>query len=115
MGLDILISTDKNIDRQGKRSNLSRIFLRLIFQKHDDNDDEIDQYSKISGVKLNYEIGPRRPGDVIATYANNNLAKQGLGWNPTYSLEDIMATAWKWEQRLKADETVFGSQYGELN
>ncbi|OSZ73743.1 UDP-glucose 4-epimerase GalE [Chitinophagaceae bacterium IBVUCB2] len=75
----------------------------------------INAFEKISGVKLNYEIGPRRPGDVIATYANNNLAKQVLGWAPKFSLEDIMATAWKWEQRLKADETVFGSQYGELN
>jgi UDP-glucose 4-epimerase len=75
----------------------------------------IHAFEKISGIKLNYEIGPRRPGDVIATYANNNLAKQALGWNPKFSLEDIMATAWKWEQRLKADETVFGSQYGELN
>ncbi len=75
----------------------------------------ITAFEKISGVKLNYEIGPRRPGDVIATFANNNLAKQTLGWNPKFSLEDIMATAWKWEQRLKADETVFGSQYGELN
>lgn len=75
----------------------------------------INAFEKISGIKLNYEIGPRRPGDVIATYANNNLAKQALGWNPKFSLDDIMATAWKWEQRLKADETVFGSQYGELN
>lgn len=75
----------------------------------------IKAFEKVSDVKLNYEIGPRRPGDVIATYANNNLAKQALGWNPIFSLEDIMATAWKWEQRLKADETVFGSQYGELN
>ena len=75
----------------------------------------IKAFEKVSGVKLNYEIGPRRPGDVIATFANNNLAKQTLGWNPKFSLEDIMATAWKWEQRLKADETVFGSQYGELN
>ncbi len=75
----------------------------------------INAFEKVSGTKLNYEIGPRRPGDVIAIYANNDLAKQTLGWDPTFSLEDIMATAWKWEQRLKADETVFGSQYGELN
>lgn len=75
----------------------------------------INAFEKISGVKLNYEIGPRRPGDVIAVYANNDHAKQALGWDPQFSLEDIMATAWKWEQRLRADETVFGSQYGELN
>lgn len=75
----------------------------------------IHAFEKISDVKLNYEIGARRDGDVIAIYANNNLAKEALGWHPKFSLEDIMATAWKWELRLKADETVFGSQYKELN
>jgi UDP-glucose 4-epimerase len=72
-------------------------------------------FEKESGTKLNYEKGPRRPGDVIAIYANNDLAKQLLGWQPKFSLDEIMATAWKWELRLKADETVFTSQTGELN
>ena len=75
----------------------------------------IQAFEKTSGTKLNYEIAPRRPGDVVAIYANNDLARKELGWNPKYSLEDIMSTAWKWELRLKADETVFSSQYGELN
>ena len=75
----------------------------------------IQAFEKTSGTKLNYEIAPRRPGDVVAIYANNDLAREELGWNPKYTLEDIMSTAWKWELRLKADETVFSSQYGELN
>ncbi len=65
----------------------------------------IKAFEKVSGVNLNYEIGPRRPGDVVAIYANNDLAKTVLGWQPKFSLEDMMATAWKWEQRLKADNT----------
>lgn len=75
----------------------------------------IHAFEKASGVKLNYEIGPRREGDVIAVYANNDMAKNLLGWKINFSLEDIMDTAWKWELRLKADETVFRSQPGELN
>lgn len=75
----------------------------------------IKAFEKVSGVKLNYEKGPRRAGDVISVYANNDLAKQLLGWHTRFSLDDIMATAWKWERRLKADETVFGSVPGELN
>jgi UDP-glucose 4-epimerase len=75
----------------------------------------IHAFEKTSGKKLNYDTGPRRPGDVVAIYANNNLAKEELGWQPQFSLEDIIATAWKWELRLKADETVFGSVPGELN
>ena len=36
----------------------------------------INAFEKVSGIKLNYELGPRRPGDVIAVYANNDLAKK---------------------------------------
>lgn len=75
----------------------------------------IHAFEKISGIVLNYETGPRRAGDVVSVYANNDAAKKLLGWEPRFSLEDIMATAWKWERRLKADETVFGSVPGELN
>ena len=75
----------------------------------------IHAFEKVSGLKLNYEIGPRRPGDVISVYANNDMAKKVLGWDPKFSLEEMMATAWKWEQRLKADETVFKATPGELN
>src|SRR4030095_14841829 len=38
----------------------------------------INSFEKVSGVKLNYEVGPRRPGDVIAIYASTDLAKKGL-------------------------------------
>ena len=75
----------------------------------------IHAFEKVTGIKLNYEIGPRRPGDVEAIYADNDLAQKTLGWELMFSLEDIMSTAWKWEQRLKADETVFTSTPGELN
>lgn len=75
----------------------------------------IHAFEKVSGTKLNYEIGPRRTGDVIAIYANNDLARQLLGWNPQYSLEDMMRTAWEWEQRLKADDTIFSGQPVQLN
>jgi UDP-glucose 4-epimerase len=75
----------------------------------------IHSFEKISGVELNYEIGPRRPGDVIAIYANNDLAKAQLGWDPKYSLDEMMITAWEWEQRLKADDTIFSGKPAELN
>jgi UDP-glucose 4-epimerase len=61
----------------------------------------IKAFEKISGVKLNYELGPRRPGDVIAIYANNNKAKQLLGWEPNIGIEDMMRTAWQWEVALR--------------
>jgi UDP-glucose 4-epimerase len=64
----------------------------------------IKAFEKVSGVKLNYAIGPRRSGDVIAIYANNFKAKNELGWIPKYNLDDMMDTAWKWELKLKAAE-----------
>jgi len=75
----------------------------------------IKAFEKVSGVKLNYSIGQRRPGDVIAIYANNDLAKKQLGWIPKFSLEEMMATAWKWEQKLKIDEKFYDGKYSPLN
>lgn len=57
----------------------------------------IHAFEKVSGKDLNYEIGPRRPGDVIAIYADYSKAKEFLGWNPKRGIDDIMDTAWKWE------------------
>lgn len=59
----------------------------------------INTFEKVSGVKLNYTTGPRRSGDVVATYANNTAAVEKLGWQIKYNLEDMMRTAWAWEQK----------------
>jgi UDP-glucose 4-epimerase len=75
----------------------------------------IKAFERVNNIKLNYTIGPRRPGDVISIYANNDLARKALGWEPKYTLDDMVATAWKWEQRLKADEKVFSGKPGGLN
>lgn len=75
----------------------------------------IHQFEHISGIKLNYQKGPRRPGDVIAIYANNDKARQLLDWKPQYDLSDMMRTAWSWELKLKETEKLFQRQNPELN
>ena len=75
----------------------------------------INAFEKVSSIKLNYESGPRRPGDVVAVYANNDFARKMLGWNPKFSLDEMMDSSWKWEQKLKADETVFSGAPVDLN
>ncbi|TAM98802.1 MAG: UDP-glucose 4-epimerase GalE [Chitinophagaceae bacterium] len=60
----------------------------------------IKAFEKVSGVKLNYELGPRRPGDVIAIYANNAYAKEKLGWEIKYDIDTMMTTAWEWQLKL---------------
>ena len=75
----------------------------------------IKVFEKISAQSLNYYIAPRRPGDVIAIYANMDKAKNLLGWNTKYTLEDMLQTAWNWELKLKQDSTLFGGKKVELN
>ena len=57
----------------------------------------IHAFEKISGQKLNYTIAPRRLGDVIALYANNDKARSILGWEIQYDLGKMLETAWRWE------------------
>jgi len=49
---------------------------------------------------LTYTFGERRTGDVVAVYADNRKAREQLGWSTLYSLQDMLRTAWAWEQAL---------------
>lgn len=60
----------------------------------------IQAFEKVSGEKLNYEIGPRRPGDVIQVWADTTKINQVLGWYPKFSLEDSMRDSWNWQKSL---------------
>jgi UDP-glucose 4-epimerase len=75
----------------------------------------IKAFEKVSGVKLNYVIGPRRPGDVVAIFANNEKAVKELGWELKYDLDAMMKTAWEWEIKLKNDAALFARQNVKLN
>ncbi|MBL4652282.1 MAG: UDP-glucose 4-epimerase GalE [Flavobacteriales bacterium] len=61
----------------------------------------IKAFEKVSGKKLNYKIGPRREGDIEAVYSDSSKANKELGWIPKHNLEDMMASAWKWELKLQ--------------
>jgi UDP-glucose 4-epimerase len=71
----------------------------------------IKSFEKVSGVRLNYTIGPRRPGDIVAIYANNSFARDTLGWQIKYSLDEMMSTAWKWELKLKNDSALLNRNF----
>jgi UDP-glucose 4-epimerase len=51
----------------------------------------------------------------VAIYANNDKAKSRLGWDPQKTIDDMMATAWQWELKLKEDEAFFATMHSELN
>lgn len=63
----------------------------------------IHAFEKVSGEKLNYKTGPRRPGDVVEVYANNSKSRALLDWDIKYSLDEMMDTAWRWEQNMKKE------------
>lgn len=58
----------------------------------------IEAFEKSTKVKLNYQVTDRRSGDVVAVYADNSKIREKTGWKPKYSLEDMMISAWKWNQ-----------------
>ena len=57
----------------------------------------IASFERVSGKTLNYAIGPRRKGDIVAAYANVDKALQQLNWSPKYSLDEAIHSAWQWE------------------
>lgn len=60
----------------------------------------IKAFEEVSGQKLNYDLGPRRAGDVVAVYADRTRAATELGWTPERGVEEIMRSAWAWEQKM---------------
>ncbi len=59
--------------------------------------DVIKEFEKVTGEKVNYKFAPRRPGDPPITYADITKAKTSFGWEPIYSISDIVKHAYDWE------------------
>lgn len=61
----------------------------------------IKAFEKVSGKTLNYKIVGRREGDITEAYADTRKANDVLGWKAELTLEDALASAWKWEQKIR--------------
>ncbi|HTX89304.1 MAG TPA: UDP-glucose 4-epimerase GalE [Bacteroidales bacterium] len=61
----------------------------------------IRSFEKVSGLKLNYKIRDRRPGDVEQVWADTTLANRELGWKAEKGLDDMTLSAWRWEQGIE--------------
>ena len=59
--------------------------------------DVIKAYEKACGKTLPYVIDPRRPGDIATVYADPAKAKNELGWEAQYGIEEMCADSWKWQ------------------
>ncbi|MCZ8167815.1 MAG: UDP-glucose 4-epimerase GalE [Flavobacterium sp.] len=62
----------------------------------------IKTFEKVSGKPLNYQIVGRREGDITEAYANTDKANTVLGWKAESTLEEALASAWKWEQKIRS-------------
>lgn len=60
----------------------------------------IKVFEKISGIRLNYKIVGRRAGDIEKIWANPKKANTVLGWTARETIENTMASAWKWQLKL---------------
>lgn len=61
----------------------------------------IHSFEKVSGKKLPYKIVPRREGDVVEAFANTDKVYNVIGWKAQSTLDEAMASAWKWEQKVR--------------
>lgn len=61
----------------------------------------INTFEKCTGVKLNYKIVDRRPGDIEKVWGNVDKANDVLGWKAVHTLEEALSSAWKWQQVLR--------------
>lgn len=59
--------------------------------------DVVKAYEEASGKKINYEIKPRRPGDIAQCYADPSKAAKELGWKAQYGIKEMCADSWKWQ------------------
>lgn len=62
--------------------------------------DVINTFEKVNNLKLNYDIGSRREGDVEKVYADASYIQKTLNWETQLTLEDALRDAWKWQQSL---------------
>lgn len=62
--------------------------------------DAVKTFVRVTGVQLNYQVGPRREGDVEQVWADATKSESLLQWRTELTLEDAMRDAWNWQQRL---------------
>lgn len=59
----------------------------------------VKTFERVNQMPVAYNIEPRRAGDVATSFADNARAIAELGWQPKYSLEDMLADSWNWQKQ----------------
>jgi len=66
----------------------------------------IKSFERSTGVKLNYRIMERRPGDIEQVWSDTEYANKELGWKAEKTLDEMTLSAWKWEKALKRNSEI---------
>ncbi|MCX6181770.1 MAG: UDP-glucose 4-epimerase GalE [Bacteroidetes bacterium] len=64
----------------------------------------IHAFEKVNGIKINYKIEDRRPGDAAEIFSDSKLAAEKLKWKTERSLEDMLSSAWNREKTYRQNE-----------
>lgn len=63
----------------------------------------VNTFEKATGVKLNWKFGPHREGDIEQIWGDCTRANNVLGWKADTPLDKVLASAWKWQLKLRED------------
>jgi UDP-glucose 4-epimerase len=66
----------------------------------------INAFERANNLKLNYRIVARRSGDIEKIYADTSVANRELEWSAQLTVDDMMRSAWKWQQRLMQEKKI---------
>lgn len=61
----------------------------------------LNTFMQVTGVNVPYQIVGRREGDIEQVWAKPDKANNVLGWKADTPIEDVLLSAWKWEQRIR--------------
>ncbi|MCB1644415.1 MAG: NAD-dependent epimerase/dehydratase family protein, partial [Pseudomonadales bacterium] len=61
--------------------------------------DIVTSFQHVTNIEIPHVFGPRRAGDIPASYTDPMLAEQELGWKAEKNLQDILRDAWRWQQK----------------
>lgn len=64
----------------------------------------VHRFEQVNGLKLNYRIAERREGDIVAIWADPTRANEELGWRAERSLDETLASSWRWQRHLSGLE-----------
>jgi len=99
--VDLALAHVKALDRQLAKSQKTNYeFFNIGTGNGNSVLEVVKTFERVNHLKLNYQVVDRRPGDVEKVYADTTKAREQLGWQPNLGLEEMMTSAWKWQQYL---------------